>query len=250
MPYDLAVSVGTLKAQTILIVSPEGSERSQLVHAFTENGFGVVEAASPEDAATQINDVSVGLVILDERSCVAEVYEFCRSATVAGGAPVIVMARTTDTVSRIVALEVGADAVVGADIDPRLLVAQARAVLRRRASSTVPSQYGHGTGRWRLDPQTHIATGPNGRTVELARHQARLMTHFLNRPGIVVTVDSLAQEAPALRMEPAAFRTAISRLRRRLDPLALEPFVRVVRGCGYLHAPTAADSEVADGAHG
>lgn len=235
MAYDVIALSLSARTSTILIVGADACERGRFAGIFGSDGFRTLEADGPEAAAPLIGAHPVDLVVLDERSCGARAYSFCRASAVEGGAPVILLSGKSDTVSQIVALEVGADEIFAADVDDRLLLARARAVLRRsRRSGAEPCR---GPGRWSLDPLTQIATGPGGDRAELARHQVRLMQIFLDRPGAVVTAELIAREDPSLQMEPAAFRTAISRLRRRLAPLDRNDFIRIVRGCGYVHMP-------------
>lgn len=238
MAYDVAISSPAGSASTILVVGGDDQERRRFSEVFGRDGFLTIEADGPEAAGALMRDQTVDLVVLDERACGARAYGFCRTAAVSGGAPVILLSATSDTISQIVALEVGADEVMAADVDCRLLLARARAMLRRSRAIQGSSRRGLAAGRWSLDAQTHIATGPDGDQVELARHQARLMQFFLDRPGTVVTTDLIASEDPAFRMEPTAFRTAISRLRRRLAQIGGGDFVRIVRGSGYVHLAT------------
>jgi DNA-binding response OmpR family regulator len=234
MAYDVAASPADAGVPTILVVGGDDVERGRFSDVFGGNGFLTIQVDGPEAADAVMGQQAVDLVVLDERSFGARAYSFCRSSAVSGRAPVILLSGTSDTISQIVALEVGADEVIAADVDCRLLLARARAMLRRsRVQGPAPRP--RGEGRWSLDPQTHIATGPDGGQVELARHQARLMQFFLDRPGTVVTTTLIANEDAAFRMEPTAFRTAISRLRRRLAQIDGAEFVRIVRGSGYVH---------------
>lgn len=235
MAYDVAVPSPAADLSTILVVGGNDEERRRFSDIFCKDGFLTVEADGPEAADAVIREQAVDLVVLDERTCGARAYSFCRSSAVSGGAPVILLSATPDMISQIVALEVGADEVMSADVDCRLLLARTRAMLRRSRSIQKPSRRSLGAGRWSLDPQTHIATSPDGDQVELARHQARLMQFFLDRPGTVVTTELIAGEDPGLRMEATAFRTAISRLRRRLAQIGGGDFIRIVRGSGYVH---------------
>lgn len=194
----------------------------------------IIEADDLADAHALIADTAVDLIILDETTGGAAVYDFCRASSVRDGPSILLMCARDDVVSQIVALEVGADEVLPSDVDDRLLAAHVRARLRRSRPG------GRGNSKpsdWSVDAETRVATGPNGGRVELARHQVRLMQIFLANPGVVITAERLEQEATDMRLEPAAFRTAMSRLRRRLAPLDSRDFLRIVRGRGYVHLP-------------
>ena len=84
-------------------------------------------------------------------------------SAVGGGAPIILLSDNADVVSRIVALEVGADDLLSTPVDSRLLLAQTRALLRR--SKTLRDQRSEALAAnagWALDPVAREAIGPDG----------------------------------------------------------------------------------------
>jgi two-component system, OmpR family, response regulator len=236
MAFD-RLSEARYTASAILLVGFAEDPRERAAHRFVEDGVGILNAANPEAAGRLVRDQAIDLVILDGRTCGSSAYDFCRANAVEGGPPVMLVTAPGDVVGQIVALEVGADEVLSGDADDRLLAAHVRALLRR--SRRRPEQRASGRG-WSIDAETRVATGPNGARVELASHQVRLMRLFLDNPGTVITAERVAAEGPDMHLEPAAFRTAMSRLRRRLAPLDSRDFLRIVRGRGYVHLPTEA----------
>ncbi len=219
---------------TILLVGLPAPSRFRVGDLLGNDRVSVLDADDPQAAVALITEQPVDLVILDERTCGSAAYDFCRTSAVEGGPSILMLSASDDVVSQIVALEVGADEVLPAAVDDRLLAAQVRARLRRtRRPAASPSP----RGGWSVDPETRVAMGPNGGRVELARHQVRLMQVFLAHPGEVITAERLAEQVPDMHLEPAAFRTAMSRLRRRLAPLDSREFLRIVRGRGYVHLP-------------
>ncbi|WP_029414710.1 response regulator transcription factor [Brevundimonas bacteroides] len=234
MAFDRFSTVLSAEA-TILLVGFAGPSRGRVANLLRSDRVSVLAADDPQAALTVVTDQAIDLVILDERTCGSSAYDFCRTSAVEGGPSILLLAARDDVVSQIVALEVGADEVLPADVDDRLLGAQVRARLRRTRRPTPPTV---ASGRWSIDSETRMATGPNGTRVELARHQVRLMQVFLAHPGEVITAERLAEQIPDMCLEPAAFRTAMSRLRRRLAPLDSREFLRIVRGRGYVHLPS------------
>ncbi len=237
MAFDHVRASPARDEATVLLVGADPDVRHGMADLFDEGGFSILHAVNGDLAHRVIADTTVDLVIFDERFSTGA-YAFCRTSAVRGGAPVILISEKTDVISRIVALEVGADEVVQAPVDGRLLIAQARALLRRCGFRPTLEQ-SQDSG-WMLDAIARVAIAPNGRRAELAKHQAALMKIFMDHPGEVMTPERIAEVDPALRLNPAAFRTSISRLRRRLEVLGCGEFVRIVRGSGYVYAPSPA----------
>lgn len=233
---------GAIRGRTVLLVGTDAEARTKLVHLFIGEGFRTLEASDVEAATTLMDAVAVDLVVLDERLSGGRAYGFCRQLAVEGGAPVILLSENADVVSRIVALEVGADDLMPTPVDSRLLLAQARALLRRcdaRLGRTLslPSQES-----WKLDPVSREAISPTGRRLRISPQEVSLMSMFLENPGVVFTSETVSNWIPTINQDTTAgFRTAMSRLRRKLDELNCGEVIQTVRGAGYLYRPPGSD---------
>lgn len=234
-------AIAPVSDRIILIVGADVESRSGLTGLFEAEGFRTLQAASVEAATELMAAVAVDLVVLDERLSGGRAYGFCRRHAVEGGAPVILLSENADVVSRIVALEVGADDLLSTPVDNRLLLAQARALMRRGDTrlgrTTAPS-----LDSWRLDPVSREAIGPNGRRLRISPQEVSLLNMFLDNPGVVFTTETAAHWIPTLKQDTSTgFRTAMSRLRRKLDELNCGEVIQTVHGAGYMYRPSWVD---------
>lgn len=176
--------------------------------------------------------------MFDERLSAGRAYAFCRKLAVGGGAPIILLSDNADVVSRIVALEVGADDLLPTPVDSRLLLAQTRALLRR--SRTLRDKHSMGlpaNAGWALDSVAREFVGPNGTRLPLSPQEVSLMDMFLGNPGVVFTPETAIQWVPTWNQDnTVGFRTAMSRLRRKLANSDFGEAIRTVRGAGYVYA--------------
>lgn len=225
--------------RAILLVGADAEARTGLVKLFVCEGFRTFEASNLEAATTLMAEVAVDLVVLDERLLGGRAYSFCRRLAVEGGAPVILLSENADVISRIVALEVGADDLLPTPVDSRLLLAQARALMRRcdrRRGRTPPSPF---QDSWKLDPVSREAIGPNGRRLRISPQEVSLLNMFLDNPGVVFTSETASHWIPTLKQDTTTgFRTAMSRLRRKLGELNCGEVIQTVHGAGYLYRPS------------
>lgn len=234
MLYEQRNVLNEERAGSVLFVGGSTQSRSDYAALFEKEGFSTRQVEEADAELYANHREGVDLVIYEGGQSSGRAYGFCRASSVDGGAPIILLSDNADNVSRIIALEVGADELLPVPVDTRLLLAQARALMRRTRFSPKKSK---SVGRWSLDRDTQLATAPNGATIELAKNQVRLMALFLEYPGRVITPDVVSELEPGLRMGQVAFRTAISRLRNRLGLLGNHDFIRIVRGSGYTHIP-------------
>lgn len=227
-------------ATTVAVVSPSASERDRLAKLFVEAGFTVLQAESPEAAQTLIGPAGVDLVLLQCPAMVGDELAFCRNLASTPFAPlVLVLASRADVVDEIIALEVGADDLLVGPVADRLVLAHAKALLRRaapRVRMDSPERDEADSG-WRLNPTTRAAISPGGRSVLLAPADASAFHLFLTNPGVVFTGEAGARAIGAGAVSPAAFRTTVCRLRKKLDGLGDGRPIQTVRGIGYAYAP-------------
>jgi len=219
----------------VLLVGFDDPERDAFAAAFESDGFDTLDAEDGSAADDVIASDSVDLVVLDDRMSRGGVITFCKKSSTQGGAPIILLAGTADETDRIVALELGADKLLSKPISPRLLVAEARALLRRRHSSRLSDRPAPAPDRnWQIDIITRDAISPAGRRVALTPIQTSLFGLFLDNPGVVFTMEQIAARVCGDDATPESFRTLVSRLRRRLEQGGDPAAIRNIRGSGYV----------------
>lgn len=154
------------------------------------------------------------------------------------GLPLLLMPAAPDPWERVIALEAGAEDVLGKPFEPRELVARLHVLRRRlRPQATPPDWRCEG---WTLESATRRVTGPEGRQATLSDAEFRMLARLWAAAREVVPREALA---PLTRSGDggAAGRAVdlqVSRLRRKLAALdeAGSP-IRTVRGRGYRFAP-------------
>jgi len=160
--------------------------------------------------------------------------------------PLLVVSELDDEVDEIIALELGADAVLPRSAAPRLVRAHLLMLLRRGQAGDAqapapPPSAAEATG-WQLD-RVHNRLCRDGRQVQFTELQAVLMQVLLENLGRVVPRARLLAAAAGGRvLQTRSVDVYMARLRRRLrqervDELQLEG----IRGRGYLLRSVAAE---------
>lgn len=221
----------------VLIISPDPETRSSIGDLFQSEGFETLETKEcpPDGQPFAFGDVD--LVVCDARLSTGQAFALCRKLAVEGGAPVILLSDRADAVSRIVALEVGADDLLGLPLDHRLMLAQARALMRRSRAHVSAASAARSDAGWVVDPVSRAAIGPDGARLPLSPQEVLLMDMFLGNPGVVFTPKTAMEWNPTLKQDSSVgFRTAMSRLRRKLASSELGAAIQTVHGAGYIYA--------------
>lgn len=219
---------------------------------FAEHGVTVLRAADGDGARRLVASAGADLILLDSRLAKNEALSLCLAAQAERLPPIIMLAEDSDVVDHIVALEVGAEDLLPAPVNDRLLLAKIRSVLRRStgvALMSPPASPVRKEGAWRLKPDVRRIVSPSGQSVSVTQNELQMLRLFMNNPGAAITNERVA-EALGLELPlDNSVRTAVSRLRRKL--LATgdgDPF-QTIYGVGYVFegdAPNGADRRQAE----
>jgi two-component system, cell cycle sensor histidine kinase and response regulator CckA len=128
--------MSTVLKQRILVVDDNEPGRYATCRLLRQAGYDVVEAATGAEALEQTAAAHPDLVLLDVRLPDINGLEVCgriKAAPETSSTPVLQMsASVADATSRAAALDCGADGYIATPIDPKVLVATVRALLRLR----------------------------------------------------------------------------------------------------------------------
>jgi PAS domain S-box-containing protein len=124
--------------QRILVVDDSEPGRYATSRLLRQAGFDIIEAGTGRDALKRVTEDHPDLVLLDVRLPDINGVEVCgriKAAPETASIPVLQMsASVVDATSKVAALEGGADAYISTPIEPAVMVATVRALLRLRAA--------------------------------------------------------------------------------------------------------------------
>lgn len=236
-------------APHILVVDDHEEIRTLLSRYLAKNGLRVSSSADAVEARRNLASAAIDLVVLDIMMPGEDGLSLCRHLRETTDIPVILLTALGEETDRIVGLEVGADDYIAKPFNPRELLARIRAVLRRAKSlPAVRDEHTGGRirfGTWLFDRDRRELIGENGVSIPLSSGEYRLLTVFVERPGVVLSRDQLLDLTRGRDAVPfdRSIDNQVSRLRRKIeaDPAAPEHIV-TVWGEGYRFATLLADA--------
>ena len=224
---------------TILVVDDDPGILSETEAYISGHGYQVHTAAT----AVQMDEVlaahDVQLLLLDIMMPGEDGLSVCRRLSARGELQIILMSARGEDVDRIVGLELGADHYLPKPFNPRELLAQIRALSRRR---TLALKAGEKTGErqfkgWRLQPARHRLLSPSGVQVALTQGEFKMLMAFVDHPEIALG-RAFLREAVELDENDRTSRvvdTMVSRLRAKLGHKRGHPgFIQTIRNDGYV----------------
>src|ERR1700744_5143484 len=125
---------------TVLLVEDDPAARHGLELALRRLGYEVRAAESGEAALRDLSDAAADVVVLDLMLPGLDGFEVCRRLRRDSDIPVLMLTARGDDLDVVGGLEAGADDYVVKPVEPRVLDARIRAVIRRTARSGSPAE--------------------------------------------------------------------------------------------------------------
>lgn len=228
---------------TVLVVDDDADIRDVVREYLGNHGIQVLEAADSAAARTIMSDHRPQVALLDINMPGENGLSLARYLRDHYDLGIIMVTAASDTVDRVLGLEMGADDYLPKPFDLRELLARIRSVLRRYEKSpgdTGPARDADRilpVGDLRLDPNARCLKDGEGCEVELTSMEFDLLQVFAERPNRVLSRDQLLNLTQNRDWDPndRSIDIRITRLRRKIEKDPAKPTViKTVRGIGYL----------------
>jgi len=217
----------------VLLVEDEPGAARVLAKGLREHAYAVDLAGDGNAALFQVGTTDYDALILDVMLPVRDGLMVCRAIRRSGNTVPILMVTARDAVeARIECLDCGADDYLVKPFNFRELLARLRAVIRRGRQPILPERVT--IGALTLDTRSHRAR-VGAREVPLTAKEYALLEYLVRRAGDVVSRLDIAEHVWDEHYDPLSnvVDVYIQRLRRKIDALGAESFIRTRRGEGY-----------------
>ena len=236
---DIAMTSGEI----ILVVDDDPRICRLISRGLRREGFSVHTAGCGAEMRRALDDIRPDLVLLDLMLPDEDGFTLARELRVRSDVGLVILTGRTETVDKIVGLELGADDYVTKPFNQRELLARIRSVLRRRAA--VESGSGTDTSLaqfagWTLDLEAIELHDDAGESVHLTSHEFQLLAALVDHGPRVLTRDKILDDVFDRGWSPddRSVDVLVGRLRRKLGDDARDPkIIKTVRGTGYRLIP-------------
>ncbi len=197
-------------------------------------------ATNGEEALACFFEHQPGLVILDLSMPLLGGLEVCRRIRRVSNVPVIMLTVKDEEIDKVRGLEAGADDYVTKPFGHLELIARARAVLRRSASSVAPESGGSFDDGYLSLDFSRSEVRIRGDRVMLTPTEYQLLSLLVRNPGQLLSHVFLLSRVwgPDCTEDREYLKAYVKRLRQKLEPDPRNPsYILTERGFGYRFAP-------------
>ncbi|MBT2970362.1 MAG: DNA-binding response regulator [gamma proteobacterium symbiont of Ctena orbiculata] len=221
-------------------------ELAELVQEYLQRyEFEVSLEHRGDTAPDRVRQSNPDILVLDLNLPGRDGLDICRDLRMEFQGPIVMFTARDEDVDEIVGLELGADDYLTKPVEPRVLLARLRSLLRRfrQTDNSAHADEQLHFGELRIDASAR-AVKIEEEEVVLSTGEFDLLWLLATKAGKVVDRDSALKSLRGFGYDglDRSVDIGISRLRRKLGDDANHPYrIKTVRGRGYLFVPDAWD---------
>ena len=228
---------------TILLVEDDVRLSALICEYLRNNGLKVETQFRGDDAVENIITSQPDLVVLDIMLPGLDGFEVCKQVRSNYSGPILMMTAKDEDIDQVVGLEIGADDYVVKPVQPRLLLARIRALLRRlpiatenqiSSSKPIKEQLKFGALSIAHNSRSVIL---NHQSLKFTTTEFDLLWLLASHAGEILSRDQISEALSGIEHDglDRSIDIRISRLRKLLHDDPNKPRgIKTVRGQGYL----------------
>jgi DNA-binding response OmpR family regulator len=234
-------------AVDILLIEDDRRLAELTAEYFRQNGLSVAVEERGDRAMARFHETHPRIVLLDLMLPGANGLDLCRELRHVFEGPILIFTARDSDIDQVIGLEAGADDYVAKPVDPMVLLARTRALLRRVAHGHAAPDSGSDIelGGLRISHSAQQAWLDND-PVELTTQEFELLSLLARNAGRILSREDIFRAIRGIDYDglDRSIDGRISRLRRKLGDSATTPArIKTVWGKGYLLVPDAWGSE-------
>lgn len=229
--------------RTVMLVEDDAPLAQLIADYLSKRDLEVVCERRGDRVLERVAQVRPDLMVLDVMLPGKDGFEICRALRAHGSAlPILMLTAREEDFDQVLGLELGADDYLTKPVQPRVLLAHIRAILRRVDSDAREPDGGTlEFGELVIDHRAREAR-LGGQMLELSTAEFDLLWLLASNAGRVLSRIEILKALRGLEYDGTdrSIDTRIYRLRRKLGDETNPPTrVKTVRPQGYLFSPTA-----------
>lgn len=217
----------------ILLVEDDTSLIDGLEYTLVKNSFEVKIARTVQEALALFSETTFDLLLLDLTLPDGTGFELCRSVRQSSEVPIIFLTASDEEVNVVMGLDMGGDDYITKPFNLGELISRIKALLRRTRSLHSSTLQCAGISVDLL----RGAASKNGTPLDLTAAELRLLTLFLQHPGMVLSRETILErlwDSQGDFVDDNTLSVYIRRLRSKVEDDPSHPaHLITVRGMGY-----------------
>jgi two-component system, OmpR family, alkaline phosphatase synthesis response regulator PhoP len=231
------MSTDNLDGKKVLLIDDDIDFLKLTIRTFNKTGVLVYVTTNSIDALDKLFVFQPDLVLLNTGMAGIGGFKLCRKIKEISKTPLIMLSALGHDEIMLKGLEAGADDFLSKPIKPEILLARARAVMRRgELNNRHPEAGGYNDGCLEIDTQSHRVL-VRGKPVKLTPVEFRMLAYLMGNAGRVISYDQIlfGVWTENHKGKYGNVHVYISYLRNKIEENPKKPsYIRSVPRVGYI----------------
>lgn len=217
----------------IIIIEDDMKIRNELSQFLNKYGYETFAPTSFENIVNDVLGANANLILLDINLPIYDGYYFCREIRKASAIPIIIVTSRDSEVDELMSMNLGADDFVTKPYNTQILLARISSVLKRVYSTEATQEITY--SGLTLDISKSMVSFED-REIELTKNEVRILNLLMKNSGKIISRDDIMNALWQSNefVDDNTLTVNINRLRKKLEDIGVNNFLKTKRGQGYL----------------
>lgn len=208
---------------------------SKSIKQYLENwDFEVEQARDFKNITNEFTECNAHIVLLDLILPFYDGFYWCKEIRKISNVPIVFLSSASDNMNIVMAVNMGGDDFISKPFNVSVLLAKIQAILRRTydMSSSISILEHKGI----ILNLNDFTLSYRDKSIELTKNEFRILETLLVNKGKIVSRDTLMMKLwqDDNYVEENTLTVNVTRLRKKLEDLGIDDFIKTKVGCGYI----------------
>lgn len=208
---------------------------SKSIKQYLENwDFEVKQARDFKNITNEFNKCNAHIVLLDLILPFYDGFYWCKEILKISNVPIVFLSSASDNMNIVMAVNMGGDDFISKPFNVSVLLAKIQAILRR--TYDMPNGISILEHKGIILNLNDFTLSYRDKSMELTKNEFRILETLLVNKGKIVSRDTLMMKLwqDDNYVEENTLTVNVTRLRKKLEDLGIDDFIKTKVGCGYI----------------
>lgn len=208
---------------------------SKSIKQYLENwNFEVITARDFKNITNEFTECNAHIVLLDLILPFYDGFYWCKEIRKISNVPIVFLSSASDNMNIVMAVNMGGDDFISKPFNVSVLLAKIQAILRR--TYDMPNGISILEHKGIILNLNDFTISYRDKSIELTKNEFRILETLLVNKGKIVSRDTLMMKLwqDDNYVEENTLTVNVTRLRKKLEDLGIDDFIKTKVGCGYI----------------
>ena len=208
---------------------------SKSIKQYLENwNFEVITARDFKNITNEFTECNAHIVLLDLILPFYDGFYWCKEIRKISNVPIVFLSSASDNMNIVMAVNMGGDDFISKPFNVSVLLAKIQAILRR--TYDMPNGISILEHKGIILNLNDFTLSYRDKSIELTKNEFRILETLLVNKGKIISRDTLMMKLwqDDNYVEENTLTVNVTRLRKKLEDLGIDDFIKTKVGCGYI----------------